>query len=79
LTQFSLRAAPVYRRIELKVYQKSTEHTPETLQLPGFRAISGFSADYHQQYLAKNPNGYCGIGGCGVPFKLAELQVGEKA
>jgi peptide-methionine (S)-S-oxide reductase len=38
-----------------------------------------FSADYHQQYLAKNPSGYCGIGGCGVPFKLAELQVGEKA
>ena len=27
----------------------------------------------------ENPNGYCGIGGCGVPFKLAELQVGEKA
>ncbi|MSY08397.1 MAG: peptide-methionine (S)-S-oxide reductase, partial [Actinobacteria bacterium] len=21
---------------------------------------------YHQQYLAKNPNGYCGIGGMGV-------------
>jgi peptide methionine sulfoxide reductase MsrA len=38
-----------------------------------------FSADYHQQYLAKNPSGYCGIGGCGVPFKLTELAVGEKA
>jgi peptide-methionine (S)-S-oxide reductase len=38
-----------------------------------------YAEDYHQQYLAKNPNGYCGIGGCGVPFKLAELQVGEKA
>jgi peptide-methionine (S)-S-oxide reductase len=35
-----------------------------------------YAEDYHQQYLAKNPNGYCGIGGCGVPFKLAELQVG---
>ena len=22
--------------------------------------------DYHQQYLAKNPNGYCGLGGTGV-------------
>ena len=43
------------------------------------RATNGFAADYHQQYLAKNPNGYCGIGGCGVPFKIAELQVGEKA
>lgn len=23
---------------------------------------------YHQQYLAKNPNGYCGLGGCNVAF-----------
>ena len=38
-----------------------------------------YAEDYHQQYLAKNPDGYCGIGGCGVPFKSAELQVGEKA
>ena len=38
-----------------------------------------YAEEYHQQYLAKNPNGYCGIGGCGVPFKSAELQVGEKA
>jgi peptide-methionine (S)-S-oxide reductase len=38
-----------------------------------------YADDYHQQYLAKNPNGYCGIGGCGVPFKLAELPVGQKA
>jgi len=33
---------------------------------------SDLGADYHQQSLAKIPNGYCGIGGCGVPFKLAE-------
>jgi peptide-methionine (S)-S-oxide reductase len=25
-----------------------------------------FAEDYHQQYLAKNPGGYCGLGGCGV-------------
>ena len=24
--------------------------------------------EYHQQYLAKNPNGYCGIGGTGCSF-----------
>ena len=28
-----------------------------------------YAEDYHQQYLAKNPNGYCGIGGVGVKFK----------
>ena len=25
-----------------------------------------FAEDYHQQYLAKNPGGYCGMGGTGV-------------
>jgi len=32
-----------------------------------------FAEDYHQQYLAKNPSGYCGIGGTGVscPVGLA--------
>jgi peptide-methionine (S)-S-oxide reductase len=49
--------------------------TTEIREAPPFY----YAEDYHQQYLAKNPNGYCGIGGCGVPFKLAELPVGEKA
>jgi hypothetical protein len=62
-----------------EAYRKSTGRWLPATQLPGFRGYSSFRADYHQQYLAKNPNGYCGIGGCGVPFKLAELQVGEKA
>ena len=26
--------------------------------------------DYHQQYLAKNPNGYCGLGGTGVLYPM---------
>ena len=34
-----------------------------------------FAEDYHQQYLAKNPAGYCGIGGTGVscPAGVVEL------
>ena len=28
-----------------------------------------FAETYHQQYLYKNPNGYCGLGGCEVKFK----------
>jgi peptide-methionine (S)-S-oxide reductase len=36
--------------------------TTEILPVPVFY----FAEDYHQQYLAKNPNGYCGIGGTGV-------------
>jgi peptide-methionine (S)-S-oxide reductase len=32
-----------------------------------------YAEDYHQQYLAKNPGGYCGLGGTGVscPIGLA--------
>lgn len=36
--------------------------TTEIIDAPVFY----FAEDYHQQYLAKNPNGYCGIGGTGV-------------
>ena len=30
-----------------------------------------FAEDYHQQYLAKNPNGYCGIRGTGARCAVA--------
>jgi peptide-methionine (S)-S-oxide reductase len=35
-----------------------------------------YAEDYHQQYLAKNPNGYCGLGGTGVacPVGLAAAE-----
>ena len=36
--------------------------TTEIINAPEFY----YAEDYHQQYLAKNPNGYCGIGGTGV-------------
>jgi peptide-methionine (S)-S-oxide reductase len=45
------------------------------LQSSGFGSITTeildakdfyYAEDYHQQYLAKNPNGYCGLGGTGV-------------
>src|SRR5581483_5914025 len=37
-----------------------------------------YAEDYHQQYLAKNPSGYCGLGGCGVPFESAWVGGDEK-
>jgi len=49
--------------------------TTEIREAPPFY----YAEDYHQQYLAKNPDGYCPNHSCGVSFKLAELQVGEKA
>jgi peptide-methionine (S)-S-oxide reductase len=36
--------------------------TTEIAEAPAFY----YAEDYHQQYLAKNPNGYCGLGGTGV-------------
>lgn len=33
-----------------------------------------FAEDYHQQYLAKNPAGYCGIGGTGVSCPIGVAQ-----
>jgi peptide-methionine (S)-S-oxide reductase len=36
--------------------------TTEILDMPEFF----YAEDYHQQYLAKNPGGYCGLGGTGV-------------
>ena len=40
--------------------------TTEMLPAPAFY----YAEDYHQQYLAKNPDGYCGLGGTGVACPL---------
>lgn len=53
----------------LERYQQSLadagygEITTEIMPAPDFY----YAEDYHQQYLAKNPAGYCGMGGTGVP------------
>ena len=52
----------------LETYQKALtaagrgDITTEILDAPAFY----YAEDYHQQYLAKNPDGYCGLGGTGV-------------
>ena len=55
--------------------EKSREAFQQALSKQGFGKVTTeiapagpfyFAEDYHQQYLAKNPNGYCGIGGTGV-------------
>lgn len=54
----------------LDIYQQSLAQsgypsiTTEILEAPEFY----YAEDYHQQYLAKNPGGYCGLGGTKVPF-----------
>lgn len=55
----------------------SRQHFQEKLSAAGLSQITTeiepinqffYAEDYHQQYLAKNPNGYCGLGGTGVDY-----------
>jgi peptide-methionine (S)-S-oxide reductase len=46
------------------------EITTEIVDAPEFY----FAEDYHQQYLAKNPRGYCGLGGTGVHYTPAQAE-----
>jgi peptide-methionine (S)-S-oxide reductase len=60
---------------QLKAAQKSKEMFQEALKKKGYGTITTeirsapeffYAEDYHQQYLGKNPGGYCGLGGTGV-------------
>ena len=60
-----------------KLALSTRSHYQEQLKAAGFGEITTeiksvdefyFAEDYHQQYLAKEPNGYCGIGGLGVSY-----------
>jgi peptide-methionine (S)-S-oxide reductase len=47
--------------------------TTEILDAPAFY----YAEAYHQQYLAKNPDGYCGLGGTGVSCPIGTGVVAE--
>jgi peptide-methionine (S)-S-oxide reductase len=58
-----------------KVAEQALATYQKELQARGYGAVTTeivergpfyFAEDYHQQYLAKNPGGYCGLGGTGV-------------
>jgi peptide-methionine (S)-S-oxide reductase len=59
----------------MKAAKESEAAFQKALDAKGYGAITTeiapidkfyFAEDYHQQYLAKNPGGYCGLGGTGV-------------
>ena len=52
----------IYQK-QLKTYGYGEITTEVTLNKEFF-----YAEDYHQQYLAKNPNGYCGLGGTGIKY-----------
>jgi peptide-methionine (S)-S-oxide reductase len=49
--------------------------TTEIVTAPAFY----YAEDYHQQYLGKNPNGYCGLGGTGVSCPVGLVAPAEVA
>ena len=60
---------------QLEIAQASAELFGKALKAKGYGGITTeiaaagpfyFAEEYHQQYLAKNPGGYCGLGGTGV-------------
>lgn len=55
-------------RSSLLAYQKELQQAGYGEITTGISPLDKFwyAEDYHQQYLAKNPGGYCGIGGTGV-------------
>ena len=64
-----------------KAAEASRAQYQERLTSAGYGAITTeiiaapqffYAEEYHQQYLAKNPGGYCGLGGCGVTLDLGE-------
>ena len=68
----------VYTPEQKQAAEKSRERFQQRLSEEGYAAeitteiIEAtpfyYAEDYHQQYLAKNPNGYCGLGGTGVSY-----------
>ncbi|TVQ92375.1 MAG: peptide-methionine (S)-S-oxide reductase MsrA [Chromatiaceae bacterium] len=67
-----------YGEAQLAAAHASHDRYQQSLQGAGRRAaitteilpapVFYYAEDYHQQYLAKNPGGYCGHGGCGIPY-----------
>jgi peptide-methionine (S)-S-oxide reductase len=67
-----------YNQEQLDEALESKEHYQNLLTSAGFNQITTeiipagifyYAEDYHQQYLAKEPMGYCGLGGLGVAFE----------
>ncbi len=66
-----------YGEEQQKLAEASKRHYQQALLSAGFNSITTeilsapefyYAEDYHQQYLAKNPSGYCGLGGTGVTY-----------
>ena len=64
--QFDLAKLTKKKYEELLLNSGFPKITTEIQQFKNFY----YAEEYHQQYLLKNPNGYCGIGGCNVSYNI---------
>lgn len=73
---------------QLAIARKTRDIYQAALQAAGYGSITTEIAplktyvraeEYHQDYLKKNPNGYCGLGGTGVRYPLPGTAVGKPA
>ena len=51
---------------QIKARLQAAGYPPVTTEIVHPAPQFHYAEDYHQQYLAKNPGGYCGLGGTGV-------------
>ena len=67
---------------QLKAAHESCDMFQERLTAAGLGQITTeireagefyYAEEYHQQYLARNPNGYCGLGGTGVSCPIGAI------
>jgi peptide-methionine (S)-S-oxide reductase len=67
----------VYSQTQRELAEKTRDLYQQVLSAHGYGQITTeildapefyYAEDYHQQYLAKNPRGYCGLGGTKVPL-----------
>jgi peptide-methionine (S)-S-oxide reductase len=73
----------VYDQEQRQTAERSLERYQQALDQAGRGEITTeilpatefyYAEDYHQQYLAKNPGGYCGLGGLGIPYPQEDVQ-----
>jgi len=71
-----------YGDVQARLAAESKSSFEKALKAKGFGPITTeiraapefyYAEDYHQQYLGKNPNGYCGLGGTGVSCPVGVL------
>jgi peptide-methionine (S)-S-oxide reductase len=74
-----------YGDAQLRAAERSRDAFQQRLSAAGFGRITTeilaapeffYAEDYHQQYLAKNPDGYCGLGGTGVTCPVGVTTAG---